>query len=739
MADRVQFILDRLAPSLKRLEQLELFALSEVKQIVKRLTDLEYLIQRRELSTAQYEKYIEYSTSLNKLLSIKALRYCKNASNQKEKKTPIREVLSILIRHTCYVFDRAIRRFPYSLDLWDKYILFLKENKAYNVLSTTLAKAMGLHPKVESFWLQAAAFELDHNNNIHAARVLFQRSLRYNPTNKLLWARYFDLELWNTVRVLERQRLLTIEVDSSLLEGAPVVVFKHALLAIPDAEFACELHQSSVQILGYTANIMEAMIIEQFGLTDEVLSYFVNTRVSLRLSVGLKEIEEQACGKEARARSCLATSASALEEFLQAVTIDYKPNNEEEGQSCERLTALAQLTRAVLEAASQFILDHVLRDISAVELQHLDLVSELNMLQEVLLRIQTYVLELASSLAPLPSADDHSFGRHFALENTVQLCWYKLQQVSSGFGLTSRFDELLSGDANKLNKRSRLMQSPTFPTHCLGWLSEAGRRLEQHVRSVTKLDINVFKTSLKGAPQQRKVDLAAVGSWSEGLRFIFQYSLNRLEGEGESAQLAHADLTAINNLMRRHVNVLLLSTAGMSLLNDFIRMAPLSRSPASDGSLSLMQAIIKSDAQFASLDDRALWALRYLRAVYLETNQIVGLSSVTTGDKERSERHRSVEDAFHWLTNFMTVKPQFSFVDMSNVFAFTLDIVVARLRLDRNSPSGQLYQFGKRVAVFAQARNGDDQAPILTALEALETLAGNHGALEHMQWKRQRV
>lgn len=296
----MQYILDKLSPTLRLLEVLRLFESNEVKAIVKKTTEYEYIMKRRQLDLVNVYEYIQYELNLDKLRSIRSKRALeaiedeedngdydddddddndnaydndndkgsthkskgssggKRKMSTSEKKNGIRNVQTAFLRHICYIFERAIRRFTSDMELWTDYIVFLKSNESNGLLNTVFGRAIALHPKNEMFWLQASIHELDINQNTHAARVLLQRSLRTNKVSEMLWLQYFKLELWNSLRVEERESLLGIrngkKSDASnnnddnnedtatassssnksmILDGASLVVFKYALKAVP--------------------------------------------------------------------------------------------------------------------------------------------------------------------------------------------------------------------------------------------------------------------------------------------------------------------------------------------------------------------------------------------------------------------------------------------------------------------------------------------------------------------------
>ena len=256
MADQVIFILDKMAPLFKQMEQYNVFSSNEIKDIVKKRTSYEYTLKRRVLTVSEYISYLQYEITLEKLCAIRCLkisddninnkknRKLDNNNNDKKQKDILRSLQASFIRHICYIFDRAIRRFPEELSLWTDYIAFLKEKESTALLNAAFGRAIALHPKNEQFWLNAAVHELEYNGNGHAARILLQRSLRSNKTSKKLWLYYFELELWSSTRILERQRILGLDIDNNIIiNGAPAVVLRHAIKAIKDIDYACDLHR----------------------------------------------------------------------------------------------------------------------------------------------------------------------------------------------------------------------------------------------------------------------------------------------------------------------------------------------------------------------------------------------------------------------------------------------------------------------------------------------------------------
>lgn len=272
-----------MAPLFKSMEQLKVFTSNEVKDIVKKRTQYEYVLKRRVLTTSDYYSYIQYEITLEKLCAIRCLKLSDDNNDKKGKsdntikkkeKDVLRSLQASFIRHICYVFDRAIRRFPQEVTLWSDYLAFLKEKDATSLLNAAFGRVLALHPKNEHFWLQAAVHELEHNGNAHAARILLQRALRSNKHSTKLWTHYFELELWSAMRILERQRILGLEVDNSiLLNGAPAVVLRHALKSINNIEYACELHRICCRSSKDLSKQLEKDLLEMYKGDSKLYEY----------------------------------------------------------------------------------------------------------------------------------------------------------------------------------------------------------------------------------------------------------------------------------------------------------------------------------------------------------------------------------------------------------------------------------------------------------------------------------
>ncbi|KAJ3194354.1 U3 snoRNP protein [Irineochytrium annulatum] len=213
MAESVQFHLERMLPELEDLEERGVFKKPEIKAIVKRRTALEYALHRRITRRADYLRYIEYETNLEKLrrkrkrrlkLDIVTTRNNANANNHSN------VTLSdfSIVRRIHHLYQGALKKFPGDINLWLQYFEWSRSTGSSRALGRTFAKALSLHPGKPPMWILAAKWEFEENANMTAARVLLQRGIRVNAESTSLWLEYFKLELLWLAKVVERRRIL---------------------------------------------------------------------------------------------------------------------------------------------------------------------------------------------------------------------------------------------------------------------------------------------------------------------------------------------------------------------------------------------------------------------------------------------------------------------------------------------------------------------------------------------------
>jgi hypothetical protein len=278
-----------------------------------------------------------------------------------------RQLQAAFLKHITYIFERGIRRFPDHLPLWSDYLSYLHTHKAYNILNTVFAKALNLYPTQIVFYLQASMYELKTNCNAHAARVLLQRGLRFNPRSEVLWLRYFELELWYSLRNQERRQVLGLPEKAMGEEGEgdgeethptlgiPWVVYQHAVTAItagtsassdvigPSESSQNESQQFCLQILQSVESVSGAALLhkkiyfdieKRFGHTarywTNLLSQYVH---STSLESG-------------------SVSSQSLEEDFEAV---FGKRKREEGEGEEELAEGPGVVRNNIDSLAQYL------------------------------------------------------------------------------------------------------------------------------------------------------------------------------------------------------------------------------------------------------------------------------------------------------------------------------------------------------------------------------------------------
>jgi len=265
MAEQVQSILERMVIPLKDLRSRNIFSPAEIRHIVERRRRAEYALQRRSgaVLLSDYLCYIEEEVKLERLRKLrkeraslewneKARRRAASREDADDRRRPTAAYKTSgpgdghIISHVHFLYQRALRKFHYPLDVLLTYANFAKETKSFRVLSRIYAEGLQHHPRVSGLWIEAANFEYfgyvarDYetaapppataagtNNDssegnegsvvhtkivgssIRNARILLQRGLRINKTSDELWVQYFTLELHYVQKLRGRKAILT--------------------------------------------------------------------------------------------------------------------------------------------------------------------------------------------------------------------------------------------------------------------------------------------------------------------------------------------------------------------------------------------------------------------------------------------------------------------------------------------------------------------------------------------------
>jgi U3 small nucleolar RNA-associated protein 6 len=241
MAEHVQAALDQMVAPLRDLMDRHIFTEDEIRSIVSRRRESEYLLRRRAARKADFVRYIEAEMLLEKLRALRTAKRKKDHRKaQREKgivddgndnddveidedgnpkskhpkkkdedeEDPIGDVH--IVQHIHLLFVRAIRKFRGDLSLHLQHAEFCKSAKSWTRLSRVYAEALQIFPRAAGIWIEAASTEFfGPNRSVSSARVLLQRALRLNgKTSEELWIQYFTLELHYAQTLKGRRKIM---------------------------------------------------------------------------------------------------------------------------------------------------------------------------------------------------------------------------------------------------------------------------------------------------------------------------------------------------------------------------------------------------------------------------------------------------------------------------------------------------------------------------------------------------
>jgi len=302
MAELVEQSLDDMVVPLRDLMDRGIFSETEIKSIVSRRREYEYLLRRRVARKADFLRYVEIEMKLERLRKIRT----KKINEQQERKEsskipdrvkknnsgalPIGDVHIIQLIHL--LFFRVIQKFKSDVTLHLQHAAFAKESKSYHKLTTIYTEALQYHPRNVELWIEAASHEffgitdletgetLFGGGSMQGARVLMQRALRINPTSQDLWIQNFCLELHFIQKLRGRKEILQgttsqnnddDEKTTDYTSGKiPIIVYKNAIDNIPeDIAFrmnfldVCKSFPNTEKVEDYVASSIEQNFLDK--------------------------------------------------------------------------------------------------------------------------------------------------------------------------------------------------------------------------------------------------------------------------------------------------------------------------------------------------------------------------------------------------------------------------------------------------------------------------------------------
>ncbi|KAK9828324.1 hypothetical protein WJX74_008746 [Apatococcus lobatus] len=216
MADTVRYIAEEMIPELEDFEKRKYFTKVEIKQMVKKRLQFEYLLKRKVPLKADFLRYIQYEERLE------ALRVHRREERGMAGKHTMSEWA--IPRRIHFIYDRALRRFKGDLDLWTRWLQHCRAAGSPRQMSKVLTRALQLHPTEPRLWSHAAGFEFEDHHNPAAARLLLQRGLRICPNSIPLWLETFRLELLYAHQLRSRRHVLGLDpgTKAEVLQSDPL-------------------------------------------------------------------------------------------------------------------------------------------------------------------------------------------------------------------------------------------------------------------------------------------------------------------------------------------------------------------------------------------------------------------------------------------------------------------------------------------------------------------------------------
>lgn len=366
MAEQVQEALDQMVAPLRDLIDRHIFTETEIKEIVARRRESEYLLRRRAARKADFLRYIEAEEVLEELRRLRTEQRKRdhrqshrhdndndddddensedgNAPPKKKKKEETHIGDAHIMQHIHLLFTRAIRKFRSDLSLHLLHVDFCKKYQCWTRLSKVYAEALQIFPRKEGLWIESASHEFfGPRKSVRNARILMQRGLRINATAQDLWVEYFSLEL-HYAQTLRGRRQVLIKGGGRYEEEATLddeednkqvdqfykiaaIVYKNAIKAIPDSIPFRLRFLDTCRRFPKTHNLM--------NMIQESLQQDFGSQPEAWIARALYEAEKMQQGKTSPTQMDQAAEASKDKEKEAAE--DDNDNSEEEDEKNKR-------------------------------------------------------------------------------------------------------------------------------------------------------------------------------------------------------------------------------------------------------------------------------------------------------------------------------------------------------------------------------------------------------------------
>jgi hypothetical protein len=747
--------------------------------IIKKVTDSEYVLKRRQLEVVDFQSYLKYGITLDKLLSTRIKRGLENTAKvSKDLNDMLFAIQKTLDNHIIYIFERSVRRFPNEITLWNDYIAFLQAKDNTASLSAVFGKALSLYPKNEEFWLQASIHELEANSNVHSARVTLQRALRAIPASSKLWLRYFELELWNALRATERQKALEIQEDYEALQGAPMVVFRHALAAVTDIRAILEIYAACETVGGDFAHNMKQILIEKYGNRVEVWEYLATSALSqmaVKTDVAPEERAEEA-PKEAQKRklsyasaedSTINTAVQRVERTVMAIAAGLTDSSTVLSEGL-KFTLSAEINAPAMDLAAyaRMAVFCLHRGVTQAE----DILGEKDagaLAQWVASASASMVSACGAATAPStaskrkkggkkadPDAAEESIATPSAVSNGALKLRDALNQV------LSQLNELVVGSAqdNSAAAPSALTssaQAVRFAVHQVcGEILRAGAlctfsamQKESNILTPTQLAAWVSSTAPLLAAQVNRdfrcqqassakntTVVEIVDTWCVPVSALLE-SLESARAADVATALISDKQTLLRTLLAA-TPALVITSAGSDAAKDIFAEARATALQTADNTLlsavtAALQSVIVTTQALISSADRCGWAVYYLAL------------QAPSPDANTSDRFRLLSEGFSWVDSVVTSKPHlFHGEDLQEFYSEVLntaqDCVTSVSVISMSAEDKKILDFQQTVAEKALVAC-PRAAEFWHQLEQVQQRRGDLKAATHTRWRRDKA
>lgn len=227
MAEIVQYRIEKTLDEIKLLVDFGILSKDEAREITNKRENFEYALRKRTKTKLDFLKYIRFEMNLLESIEQYKTTILSKSKNMDEvdrkifqlQSKKLNEIIRSRAAHISVLYRELTTKFQFDKKLWKAYIDFAKQRKWNSRVSALYWRLLRVAGDDESLWMQAAAHEIETNEDKDTARKLYLLGLRHHPKSEKILSELAEICDTKTLRQYKEDKMQP-NVQSTSTESA---------------------------------------------------------------------------------------------------------------------------------------------------------------------------------------------------------------------------------------------------------------------------------------------------------------------------------------------------------------------------------------------------------------------------------------------------------------------------------------------------------------------------------------